>query len=477
MQVPDSPLGLVRPLAQSTGGNRRKKATGNYEFTYTNDPQFGFQVTRQSDNAILFDTARLPLLFEDQYLEMSTRLPDTNIYGIGETIAPFRRTHNATTLWARDAHDKYQNMYSAQPFYMDIRPNGTASGTFLLNAHGMDVVTTADRITYKAIGGVLDFYFFVPNDGQPNSVVQAYTTLVGKPMMPSLWMLGYQNCRYKYPDIDHVEQVVRLHREHAIPLETQWIDIDYMDAWRDFTFDPVHFPQDRMVQFSDQLHANSQKFVVMVDPAIAVDDHYAPYTRGQELGVFIQSADGTEYRGLVWPGYTAFPDWWHPNVTDYWHTLIVDWMQLLKLDGLWIDMNEPSSFCLGSCGSLGEPHPTVSPWMNNLTEQLRLHALQESALNAMPLPEGETRNLLYPKYVINNGAGNVSEKTVAMNAQHYGNVSHYDLHNLYGHAEGYITREVCMMRQANLVARICSCYTCMTGHQKVQCIDEALFAQ
>lgn len=434
---------MVRPPVQNKSGGRRKKNSGNYEFKYTNNPHFGFQIIRRSDNAILFDTTNLPLIFEDQYLEISSRLPETNIYGIGETITKFKRSRNVTTLWPRDAHDKYQNMYGAQPFYIDIRNNGTASGTFLLNAHGMDVVITKDRITYKAIGGVLDFYFFVPNDGQPNSVVQSYTTLVGKPMMPSLWMLGYQNCRYKYPNIDHVEQVVNLHKQHAIPLETQWIDIDYMDAWKDFTFDSVNFPQERMLQFSNNLHANAQKFVVMVDPAIAVDPNYQPYTRGQELNVFIQNSDGSEYQGQVWPGYTAFPDWWHPNITDYWHTLIVDWMDLLKLDGIWIDMNEPSSFCLGSCGSLGEPNPIVSPWLNNITEQLRLHALQETALNAMPIPEGETRNLLYPKYVINNGAGNLSEKTVAMNARHYGNISHYDIHNLYGHAEGYITREVC----------------------------------
>jgi alpha-glucosidase len=423
-------------------GGRRKKNSKNYEFKYTNNPHFGFQIIRRSDNTILFDTTNFPLIFEDQYLEISSHLPETNIYGIGETITKFKRTRNVTTLWPRDAHEKYQNMYGAQPFYIDIRNNGTASGTFLLNAHGMDVVITKDRITYKAIGGVLDFYFFVPNDNKPNSVVQSYTTLVGKPMMPSLWMLGYQNCRYKYPNIDHVEQVVSLHKQHNIPLETQWIDIDYMDAWRDFTFDPVNFPQERMLQFSNSLHANAQKFVVMVDPAIAIDPNYQPYTRGQELNVFIQNSDGSEYQGQVWPGYTAFPDWWHPNITDYWHTLIVDWMNLLKLDGIWIDMNEPSSFCLGSCGSLGEPNPTVSPWLNNITEQLRLHTLQETALNAMPIPEGETRNLLYPKYIINNGAGNLSEKTVAMNARHYGNISHYDIHNLYGHAEGYITREV-----------------------------------
>jgi alpha-glucosidase len=53
-----------------------------------------------------------------------------------------------------------------------------------MNAHGMDVITETNRITYKVIGGVLDFYFFVPKDGSPNSVSTAYTDLIGKPFMP-----------------------------------------------------------------------------------------------------------------------------------------------------------------------------------------------------------------------------------------------------------------------------------------------------
>lgn len=393
----------------------------------------------------MFDTSGLPLVFEDQYLEISTNLPanGTNIYGIGETLAPFKRTTNVTTLFARDAHDSYQNMYGAHPFYIDIRQDGSAYGTLLLNAHGMDVITTNTKITFKAIGGILEFYFFVPQNSQPNSVVQAYTSLVGKPMMPSHWMLGYQTCRYGYPNIDHVEKIVQNHKDNNIPLEVQWIDIDYMDERKDFTFDTVNFPQDKMIQLSNKLHSNDQKFILIVDPAIPVDSTYQPYLKGQELDVFVKNVDGSEYIGQVWPGYTVFPDWWHPNISTYWDEEIGNWMDLLKLDGLWIDMNEPSAFCLGSCGSLNDSdEPSRQPWFNNVTEQLRLHTLQENALNAMGLPAGETRNLLYPKYTINNGAGNISEKTLAMTAQHYGNVSHYDLHNIYGHAEGYITRQV-----------------------------------
>ncbi|CAO3630085.1 unnamed protein product [Mucor hiemalis] len=373
--VPDSPLGLQRPIVRSTvhGGGRRKGSNNNigyppgsdYEFNYTNSP-FGFQIKRKSTGEMLFDTVGLPLVFEDQYLEISTHLPveGTNTYGFGERLAPFKHTRNVTTLFARDSHDHYQNMYGSHPFYMDVRKReGAAHGVFLMNAHGMDIITTEDRITYKAIGGILDFYFFVPQDKKPNSVVQAYTDLIGKPFMPSYWMLGYQNCRYGYPNITHVEDVVKKHREHEIPLEAQWIDIDYMDSRKDFTFDPVNFPKEKMIAFSRTLHEQGQKFVVMVDPAIPVNSTYEPYLRGQELDVFIKNVDGSEYQGQVWPGYTVFPDWWHPNISLYWEKEIGDWMKSLELDGLWIDMNEPSSFCLGSCGSLNNSkEPNRTPW-------------------------------------------------------------------------------------------------------------------
>lgn len=106
-------------------------------------------------------------------------------------------------------------------------------------------------------------------------------------------------------------------------------------------------------------------------------------------------------------------------------------------------MNEPSSFCLGSCGT-GKRNARPDFWWNlPPAEYVKVHAEWEANLNALGTGvPGDDRNLLYPPYMINNGAGNLSEKTAPTTALHYGKIPHYDLHNLYGHAESYVTNNV-----------------------------------
>lgn len=70
----------------------------NYDFKYTSNP-FGFKVIRKSDKQVIFDTTEYPLVFEDQYLEVSTAVPrDTNLYGLGEVIGSFRRNNVHVSL-------------------------------------------------------------------------------------------------------------------------------------------------------------------------------------------------------------------------------------------------------------------------------------------------------------------------------------------------------------------------------------------
>jgi alpha-glucosidase (family GH31 glycosyl hydrolase) len=87
-----------------------------------------------------------------------------------------------------------QNEYGSHPFYLDLRQATGAHGVFLKNSNGMDVQVSPSSLTYRTIGGVLDFYFFA--GPSPAQVAAQYQEVVGKPHMPPLWALGWHQCRY-----------------------------------------------------------------------------------------------------------------------------------------------------------------------------------------------------------------------------------------------------------------------------------------
>lgn len=63
----------------------------------------------------------------------------------------------------------------------------------------------------------------------------------------------------------------------------------------------------------------------------------------------------------VWPGLVHYPDWLHPNVSHWWTHEIMNSRQMVPVDGLWIDMNEPSNFCDGLCISRWIQQPADYP--------------------------------------------------------------------------------------------------------------------
>ncbi|OLY77818.1 Alpha-glucosidase [Smittium mucronatum] len=419
-QIPQSVVSLNR--------NSSLHSFADLSFKYTDHPTagFGFQVIR--NDTILFDTIGHPIVFEDQYLELTSNLPkDANIYGIGEGPDTFRRDVNDTikTLWNRDAANPYkQNTYGSHTVYMENRA-GKFHGAYLHNSHGMDIVLANETIQYRVLGGVLDMHFF----GGPSAydVINSYTDLVGRPLPIPAATLGFQNCRYGYKSIDEVDQVIANYSAANIPLEYMWIDIDYMDRTRDFTFDPVNFPLPRIQQTLANLHSKKQKMVMMVDPAIQRNSTYGPYVRGVESNAFVKNADGSVYVGQVWPGYTAFPDWFATNATSYWHNELSMFYEQVPLDGLWIDMNEAASFCTGSCGSgVAEDVVPKFPW---------------TVTPAVPPRIPNVNNTyLVPKYSIHNPQTEISEKSIETIAVHANGVIEYHVHNLYGHMMAKNTR-------------------------------------
>ncbi|KAF9043212.1 glycosyl hydrolases family 31-domain-containing protein [Panaeolus papilionaceus] len=477
------------------------KQTSDLVFNFEPSP-FSFWITRRSQPHAepLFDTRiaslpktpiaavipsdnstalnGFPLIFEDQYLQLTSALPlDTNIYGLGEVVASsgFRRNvgpqgGTIQTMWARDIADPVdENLYGSHPIYLEHRFDPMANtsqshGVFLLSAAGGDILlltppdSKVSLIEYRMIGGVLDFYFL--SGPTPNAVIEQYGELIGLPTWQPAWGFGFHLCRWGYKDLADVRDQVTSMREANIPLEVMWNDIDLYHAVRDFTTDPT---------------GNNQHYIPIVDAAIAkqvnATDNYDPYTKGTELDVFIKNPDGTEYVGQVWPGYTA--NWFQNNTQQWWTEAFRNWTQHgIEFSGIWLDMNEASSFCDGSCGTganltntsvpfilPGEPGNPITdyPECILLTTKLPPRSYDSATfgpsgnitvngtftcqltpstltLNRRGLGAGKESviDVNAPPYAIHNGNGRLSIHALATNATHADGQLELDVHNLWG---------------------------------------------
>jgi alpha-glucosidase (family GH31 glycosyl hydrolase) len=154
--------------------------------------------------------------------------------------------------------------------------------------------------------------------------------------------------------LSEYQAVLDNYKKYNIPLDGQWGDIDYMHNYRNFKVDLLHFG-DLRNYINDLYNTSSRvKFIPIVDPAIAarpLTTNYTTYIRGIKEDVFLKSAqDGKTLIGRQWPNQAAYPDWLHPETKMWWHTELSEFRDTeVYFDGLWLDMNEPSSFCNGAC--------------------------------------------------------------------------------------------------------------------------------
>ncbi|KAJ1588605.1 hypothetical protein NDA11_002522 [Ustilago hordei] len=488
--------------------------------TQSSNGSWAFWIQRKSSGEVIFDTrsqniptyeqginnvssdtkrnsTAMPkheMVFENQYLQLSSALPEgANVYGLGEYVTgSFRRNPDETlqpffTLDAGTPVDS--NQYGYHPVYTEARKGKDAKlsthTVYLQNTAGMDVLLRRGVIQYRAIGGTLDFRFFSGDSSSdegknsPNTAIQQYVNFIGNPVIHPYWSYGFHLCRWGYTNVSSTQAIIDSMRAANIPLEVQWNDIDYMQEFRDFTTDPYRFPPTEFAAMISKLRQNHQHYIPIIDMAIPKaptnsSDVYYPGTRGDELNVFMRNRNGSEYIGEVWPGYTSFVDQQAENAQKWWTEAIGNFSKVVDFSGIWLDMNEPSSFVIGNAAgpetNLSDtpaytPATSVAGWPQGYNNQTwgnsgnliinGTYTYRDGPVQNNDDSQQQRRSLLPPSrqkrisqryltnppYAMHNGIHisetplniNLDKKTVSMSAvSSNSSNSFYDVHNLDG---------------------------------------------
>lgn len=269
-------------------------------------------------------------------------------YGMGDKPTQMDIRGKRFENYGKDTYgfEKDQDpLYKNVPFYIGLH-HGLSYGIFFDNTFRtiFDFGSENPAVTsFWARGGEMNYYFIY--GPAMIDVVQQYGKLTGTAELPPLWALGYHQCKWSYFPEKQVKEIAREFRTRQIPCDVIYLDIDYMDGYRCFTWNKKYFPNPaRMIK---QLEEEGFKVVSIIDPGIKVDKNYAVYKEALDKKYFCTRADGDPIEGDVWPGKCNFPDYTNPVVRKWWANLFEG---LIKagIKGIWNDMNEPAVFEIGT---------------------------------------------------------------------------------------------------------------------------------
>ncbi len=295
-------------------------------------------------------------------------LPEEYFYGFGERGGiNLERSGRLLSNWATDPANLHglglDPMYIAVPVFLSIRPGGPAYAAYFNNTWKSSFdLRDPGRIKFHAEGGELDYYLaYGPT---PAEALAVLAQVLGNMPLPPRWALGYHQSRWSYVPERELRRIAGEMRERQIPCDAIHLDIDYMNGYRVFTWNPAHFPDPAAV--AKDLRSEGIRLVAIIDPGVKVDSKYTVYNDGRARDCFVKNLKGTVAHGYVWPDDSVFPDFLRSEVRGWWGNQQKALTEA-GVAGVWNDMNEPTLFSLpfsqggGDVGTLPENSPQGGP--------------------------------------------------------------------------------------------------------------------
>lgn len=184
----------------------------------------------------------------------------------------------------------------------------------------------------------LDFYIIEGKNAY--DITKQFRKIIGRSYIPPKFAFGFGQSRWGYSTREDFLEVAKGYRENHIPIDMIYMDIDYMDHYKDFTISNEFsdFPG-----FVDEMKTDNIRLIPIIDAGVKIEKGYDVYEEGVEQNYFCKRKDGSDFVAAVWPGYTHFPDVLNPEVRQWFgskYQLLTD----QGIEGFWNDMNEPAIF-------------------------------------------------------------------------------------------------------------------------------------
>ncbi|HXI55979.1 MAG TPA: TIM-barrel domain-containing protein, partial [Polyangia bacterium] len=341
--------------------------TGQVRLVITRRP-FALDAYR-SDGSVIFEDQR-DSLGNGGYLQLNDSFivnrrigAHDTIYGLGEKTGHFDRRGRKFILWNYDVlepnglrtnrlHEadgtltarstQFDPYYTSIPFFYHCRASADAAsmaGFFIDNGYKANIdFEGRTQYSCRFSGGQYTEYVFA--GPAMADILAAYTFVTGRMAAPPIWALGHHQCRFNDYTNEQILQIGRNYRERDIPCDVLWLDIDYMDGFRIFTWDRKKFPD--VPEMITTMKADKFRLVTIIDPGVKAEAGYAVFDEGKARDLFCKTEAGQLYIGQVWPGRTAFPDYVKPETRAWWSELTARHVAS-GVAGIWIDMNEPAT--------------------------------------------------------------------------------------------------------------------------------------
>ena len=299
--------------------------------------------TEATVKSLPLESSNIPYFkFENNTMELTLNSNDI-VYGLGETVRGLNKRGFKYTSFATDDpnHEETKNsLYGCHNFL--LIDGDMKLGLFFDTPEEItfDIgYTNIDKLIISM--EKLNINLYVIEEEDSLSIIKTFRDLIGRSYIAPLWAFGFQQSRWSYPTKDAVLDIIKGYKEAGIPLECVYLDIDYMERYKDFTIDANKFPNFK--NFVDAMKKENIHLIPIIDAGVKIEDGYDCYEEGIKNNYFCTDEDGKPFEAAVWPGLCHFPDVLNKDARE-WFGMKYKVLTDLGIDGFWNDMNEPTIF-------------------------------------------------------------------------------------------------------------------------------------